>query len=103
MLTFIDNGPERGDATQAYSIKLDKQYTVESFINTIFKEEPIFCRWGKIRLFADVNAEYPAGECEYNSGAIINKPLHPALLKLNVVAAKADGGWSRMDFDLIVN
>lgn len=101
MLTFIAKGPERGDASRAYRVTFDKPCTVESFIDSIFTQEPVFCRWGYIKLFANENSLYPADVCEYSRGAIVGEVLDPALLKLNVVSVRADGGWGRMDFYLV--
>ena len=94
-LTF--KGPERGDCTAPYWVELDKDYTVEEFIQTVLT---IKYEWGYIKIHQRPPVsffDYP--ECEYRHGKLLTNLPQEYLYK-PVKFAEAAGGWSRMDYVL---
>lgn len=76
-----------GDCTGEYEVKLDKQYTVREFIETILKEKPK--EWGNIGI--------KSNWFEYKYGKVTeNLPVE--YLDKIVKEVKVSGGWSRMDY-----
>lgn len=46
MFTLIQTGPERSDASAPFSVELDKEYTVNEFVNTVLRRG--YNEWGYI-------------------------------------------------------
>lgn len=99
MFKFIHTAGPFGDCTSEYDIQLDKNYTVEEFVETVLKEKSR--EWGYIGI-------YKKGEifgdpvCEYRSGKLITESLPEEFLRQDIKEVKASGGWSRMDYEIKV-
>ena len=99
MFRFIQTGPERGDCTAPYKVEMDCEYTVRSFV-----EEAITRNdgkdWGYIGVY---KYRVPHGEpcIEYRWGKSVGE-MPEKILDLKVLSATADGGWSRMDYIMVV-
>lgn len=102
MFTLRATGPTLYDCTTPYAVELDKKYTVAKFIQTVLSNKKN--EWGYIGI-----AEFRHGvrcqisifgspSCEYSYGEIISEPLPKNVLNKRVIAAKANGGYSRMDY-----
>ena len=79
-----------GDCTCGYNVILDREYTVEDFVNTILTEKNN--EWGNIDIY-----NY---RCEYNNGKLITKTFPEEYLQKKVTKVSASGGWTRMDYVL---
>lgn len=99
MFRFVRNGEERGDCTAQYNIVLDKEYTVMEFIKAIkdTKEE-----WGYIGIKNKDEPFFGKPKCEYNRGVIFNSEFTTDVLLKTIASVKADGGWTRMDYLLVL-
>ena len=107
MIEFVKKGPERRDRTAPYEVKLDKEYTVLTFIQTVLRERKK--DWGYI----GIKSSEPDGlffgkpRCEYRDGEVVGGVERLPIIFLKLLTAKvknvaADGGLSRMDYLLEV-
>ena len=94
-LHYID-GPF-GDSTSAYSVSTKDPMTIEQFINTVITENPN--EWGSFTL------KYNNHICDYSRGIkfIQNLDFYNKIKNYIIAYATAHGGWSLMDYNLIVN
>ena len=69
MFKFESITPVRGDCTRGYDIVLDKEYTVEEFIETVFKE--LSGEWG----YFSIHNEEGEPCCEHSYGKLSTPPL----------------------------
>ena len=102
MFRFVQAGNVRSDETAPYNSSLDKDYTVQEFIDTVFSERSR--EWGyfgimpktnlrNASLFGEPNCEYIDGR--YRKGTT---PFSDEILCKKIKRVRADGGWSRMDY-----
>lgn len=89
-------GSCRGDATAPYKVILDKEYAVSEFMKTVC--ERVY-EWGYIGIKSE-NSFFGDPFCEYGYGKLFG--TLPGFMDKKVKSAKADGGWSRMDYILEV-
>ena len=92
MFRLYQTGPTRGDCTSPYEVTMDKEYTVNEFIQEIFTRK----EWGYIGIYS-FNDFFGDPKCEYRDDELLYS-LPNEYLNKKVVKAKADGGWSRMDY-----
>lgn len=104
MLTFIQTHATGSDCTAPYDVKLDKPYTVGEFINEVLTTRSN--EWGDFTVKNKkgwyVRIEYRYGEIDTLDGHIVTK-LPDDLCALPVKDVKASGGWSNMDYDLMID
>lgn len=101
MLTFIQAHATGSDCTAPYDVIMDKPYTVGEFINEVFTTRP--GEWGEVvvkrkgRSYFDrmASAEYRYGEME--------SAMPEEFASLPIKEVKAAGGWSNMDYYLIID
>lgn len=106
MLTFIQTHATGGDCTAPYDVMLDKPYTVGEFIKEVLTTHSN--EWGEFfvrrkgRGYFDrmARAKYRYGEMKNCNGEKTEIPEEFASLFIKEV--KASGGWSAMDYDLII-
>ena len=106
MLKFIQTHATGGDCTAPYDVILDKPYTVGEFINEVLTTRSN--EWGKLIVrrkgsgYFDrmASAEYRYGEMRSYEGKKTTIPEEIASLPIKEV--KAAGGWSAMDYNLII-
>lgn len=89
-------GEVRGDATAPYIVEDYKATTVGEFIEEVLEEFPN--EWGYISF----NGSFVSNKncCEYRYGKLLNNFPNPLVLEEEIYYIKADGGWSRMDFEI---
>lgn len=91
-------GKERGDCSAPFSVTLDKEYTVESFVKTVLTRTREYGYIG-IKYNGDDGEKrwfgYP--HCEYRCGKLLSS-LPDELLPQKIETVKADGGYTRMDY-----
>ena len=92
MLRFYRTGPTRGDCTSPYAVVMEKEYTVNEFIQEILARK----EWGYIGIYCQGEI-FGDPKCEYKDDKLLYS-LPDEYLNKRVVKAKADGGWSRMDY-----
>lgn len=101
LLTKI--GDDRSDCTAAYTVDLCKDCTVTLFVNEILR-----CRSserGTIKIFCKETPGWiiksPEAMCTYKYGKIVSS-LPDIYANKKVLSASADGGWSLMDYCLVI-
>lgn len=99
MFKRIQSARAGSDCTAPYSIVLEKEYTVEEFINAALHEYDN--EWGYFGVF-DGKSVFGNPECEYSNGSVLNT-LPDDILRSKIVSVKASGGWSRMDYMFYLN
>ena len=107
MLKFIQTHAAGGDETAPYDVILDKPYTVGEFINEVLTTRSN--EWGEFIVrhkdsgFLDrmASAGYRYGEMKNRNGEKTEIPEEFASLPIKEV--KAAGGWSAMDYNLIID
>jgi len=98
MIKLIQNTKTFGDETAGYSVELTKDYTVKEFVDEVVSDKK---EWGYIGIeskgsfFGDPN-------CEYKWGKLLTE-LPSEILPNKIKSVKASGGWSRMDYLLVLN
>lgn len=96
-------GDDRSDCTAAYTVDLCKDCTVAVFVNEILR-----CRsdeYGDIKIFFKETPGWiiksPEAMCTYKYGKMLSS-LPEVYTSKKVLSASADGGWSRMDYCLVI-
>lgn len=102
MIKFVKDGEDRGDCTASYKVILDKKYMVWEFIWEVINNNK---EWGYIGIRNKDEPFFGKPKCEYRDGFIFNSEFTSPVLHQIVSSAKAEGGWTRMDYllDLEVN
>lgn len=102
----IQTGPERGDCTASYAIEFrNEEYTVKTFVEAILKNTR---EWGTIGIYVPIGKRKSITDAikgnpyiEYHWGE--QKGEFPTdILDKKVVGASGDGGWSNMDYLLML-
>ena len=94
MITLTQVTPTGGDCTAGYRVDLDKEYTVSEFIEEVLQR--FSNEWGYFcikNLFTRI---------EYRSGKLIENMIEGNVLSAKIVSVTANGGWSSMDYNIIV-
>lgn len=103
MFKFEKTGDERRDCTTPYRVILDKEYTVKEFITTVMINYAN--EWGYIGIKSDRDVWFGDPHIEYSHGKILRVASITGIdfpLEAKVLSVKAEGGWSRMDYILII-
>lgn len=95
--SLIYTGGHYGDETCSYNGYLDQPLTVREFVDAILEYEPD--EWGRVCIFNHVDTQY----IEYSEGEInfISSQFDGCLNK-KIKTFTAHGGWSRMDYNLVL-
>ena len=100
MFILTPRGPTSSDCTAPYEVLLDKEYTVETFINAVLTTNPD--DWGHIgianKLETTTGQVYGNPTCEYCKGHLTTDPLPSEVLSQTVASVKARGGYTLMDY-----
>ena len=100
---LIQSTPVSGDCTCGYNVKLDREYTVKDFIDTVLSERTR--EWGCIGIYDQsdfVGRYFGNPNMEYSHGKIVTSNFTEDILRKEVKDVSASGGWSRMDYILKV-
>lgn len=103
MFRLIQSTPVSGDCTCGYNVKLDREYTVKDFIDTVLSERN--GEWGYIGIYnqsAFDGRHFGNPNMEYRYGKIVTGNFTEDVLSKEVKDVSASGGWSRMDYVLKV-
>lgn len=98
IFTLRYKGPTGGDCTAPYYVDLKGTPTVRDFINAVLDDKS---EWGYIgiynknSIFGTPNIEFRYGETK------ISDEMEEYLDKI-IIDAVASGGWSRMDYILVL-
>lgn len=104
-LNFKQTAPKEGcygDCTADYAVTVDTPCTVGEFLNHLITERN--GEWGCVGLTFDNKkrwAQFCRNHCEYKWGQLITK-LPERYLRMKVVSISGHGGWSNMDYTLLV-
>ena len=98
--SFIQTRPEAGDCTAPYDIHFYKQMTVEEFVNDVLQRN----EWGTIYIYDPDNPDnwYRRKECCVYSGSILKRRFPDNILNRAIKSASSHGGWSLMDYTLVL-
>lgn len=94
MFTLTQVTQTFGDCTAGYRVDLYKEYTVSEFINEVLKEKPN--EWGYFEIKRTMS------KAEYRYGEIIENDFDENILSAKILSVAATGGWSRMDYIIII-
>lgn len=94
MFKLIQNTPVGGDCTCGYDVKLDREYTIEEFINTVLKNYAN--EWG---IFEVKRGSNTIDSFEYSYGKLASESNN-VYQDYKIKEVYASGGWSRMDYVL---
>ena len=98
---LIQSTPVSGDCTCGYKVLLDKEYTVQEFVDTVLTEKNK--EWGYIGIYdpSDFIGRTSGSPCiEYRYGEIKSEKFRNGILSQIILSVSASGGWSRMDYVL---
>lgn len=95
---LIHTGGPYGDCCSAYDVTLDREYTVEEFVEEVLKTKP--GEWGPITIATDLKHTFTSkvDECEYKDGKITRDFARPGSRAMKISEVKAHGGWSLMNY-----
>ena len=98
MFVLRQIGPERDDYTAPYDVDFEgKTYTVMEFIRGLLEYRSGDYGW--ITIYIDPRFGSIEPSCKYNYGTLLTK-LPDEFLNREIYHAKADGGWSKMNYRL---
>ena len=97
MFRLIQCTPTRGDCTAGYEVDLDKEYTLQEFIDAILTNKKN--EWGEIKIVKRNCPWHRYPSIGYRYGNITSKPNIPEkVFGYKVKTVTADGGWTVMDY-----
>lgn len=97
MFTITQCTPTAGDCTAGYRVDLDKEYTLQEFIDVILTNKKD--EWGMIRIVKRNCPWYCCPSIGYRYGNITNTPNIPKkFFDYKVKSVTARGGWTAMDY-----
>lgn len=97
MFTMKASTQMGSDCTCGYDVLLDREYTVEDFVNTVLIEKNN--EWGYIGIYKP-HKIFGDPCCEYRYGMLSAKSLPAEYLQKKIIKVSASGGWTRMDYIL---
>lgn len=103
---FIQTHAESRDCTAPYDIILDKPYTVEEFILEVLTTRTY--EWGEFVIIRKGSNWFESmAVAEYRYGKMENRDREKTevlemIAKLPIEEVKANGGWSAMNYHLII-
>ena len=106
MIKLIQARPESRDCTAPYDVVLSKPYTITEFIKEVLATrsgdwgEFVVRRKGSDWLDHMAVVKYRYGKLENRDGKKAEIPENLAILSITEV--KASGGWSAMDYNIII-
>lgn len=96
MFELIRNTPMGEDCSVGYCVNLDKEYTLQEFIDTVLA---IKDKWGNIKIVKRGCAWYNYPTIRYRYGEITIEPNLPEkVYSYKVKSVSARGDWSTMDY-----
>ena len=100
MLKFIQTGKTGGDCTCPYLVISDTSLTVEELIQQILTRK----EWGYINFYyKKIDWGTAISRVEYDNTQLSNTNENFTDIQKNlVVKISASGGWSRMDYDVLI-
>lgn len=97
MFSLTRTTPVGGDCTAGYHVNLDKEYTLQEFIDTVITNNK--GEWGGIKIARRDCAWYNYPTIGYRYGEITNEPNIPKkVYGYKVKSVSACGGWTNMDY-----
>lgn len=88
---YITIGETRSDCTTPFKIRFDKKLTLGEFIKQILTKN----EWGYI--------EIGKTKIEYDGNKLISPNPFTKIYNKTINECYADGGWSRMDYDIVLD
>ena len=98
MIKLIQTGGPYSDCTSFFDVKFDRPYTIGELIKEMYGEDSD--SWGYVRIMNGRRWWDGIDICFYRFGW--EKPCPPEYLDCTIESATAHGGWSRLDFNVIL-
>lgn len=98
MFTLTQVGETFGDCTSSFKVNLEKEYSVIDFVSTVLSRVP---EWGFIELKIKNNEDIIT-RLEYRYGKLIEENFNEKLNNSKILEVKSHGGYSRMDYLLVI-
>lgn len=96
MFTLTQSTPTAGDCTAGYIVTLDKEYTLQEFIDAVLTNKS---EWGYIKVAKRDCAWYNYPAFSYRYGKIYSEPNLPEeIYGYKVKSVTANGGWPSMEY-----
>ena len=92
--TLIHRAGPFGDETSGYDVSIPEDISVEEFVQMVIIQKPN--EWGKITCGRRQIADYKHGE-------LMRGPDYDALKNAHIAAVSAHGGWSLMDYNIVIH
>ena len=97
MFTITQCTPTAGDCTAGYGVDLDKEYTLQEFVDAILTNKKD--EGGRIKIVKRNCPWYRYPRIVYQHGNIISEPSIPEkVFGYKVKSVTARGGWIAMDY-----
>ena len=100
MFRLIQTSDTRGDCTASYDVQLDKEYTVQEFLETVLTQKAD--EWGALYLMVrSKKLFWQNPNCEYRHGKKTGTTWANILIRYGertITKICSDGGWTRMDY-----
>lgn len=101
MFTLTQCTQTFGDCTAEYRVDLDKEYTLQEFVDTILTNKKD--EWGKINIVKRNTPWYCYPYIGYRRGNITGESNIPEkVFAYKVKSVIAKGGWTSMDYTVIL-
>lgn len=96
MFSLTRTTPVGGDCTAGYRVNLDKEYTLQEFIDAVLTNKN---EWGWIKIAKRDCAMYNYPSFGYRYGEIQTEANIPeSVYAYKVKSVISSGGWTRMDY-----
>lgn len=99
MIKLIETGGPYGDCTSDFDVKFDHPYTIGELIKEIYEDGND--SWGHVKIMNGREWWNGLDICLYRYGKW-EKPCPPEYLARVIESATCNGGWSRLDFYVIL-
>lgn len=96
-MRFTVAGETRGNGTTPYMVTDYEARTVREFVNEVLESRPN--EWGEISVVDGQCINNPS--YEYKHGRLMGE-FQKSILNREIDEVKASGGWSRMDYIIVV-
>lgn len=103
-IEFIYEYGPAGDQCCGYNIRTDQPCTVQQFVNEVLRQRP--GEWGIFRICTQeglVRSSDKEPEVAYKKGGELKAPVPAELAEKPILAIKARGGWTAMDYFIAVD
>ena len=100
MFRLIQTHAPGGDACAPYDVKFDKPYTIEELVKEVLTKRSN--EWGRFDLRHKGDGYFDRfATFNYRYGKLVDE-IPEEIGNLNILEASSYGGWSGMDYNIII-